>query len=216
MSPSPLPLSPLSQGEGFVFELLELPPSERDAALEKWLGIAGQVSSVPPGDQLIGYHASALAPVVAALIETRADEEDVFVDLGCGLGKVTALARLISGARVRGIELQQELISRAPRLEGVEYFHGDVRDAPLDDGTIFYLYNPFSGDVLAQVLRRLRAVAEKRAITICTLGLSLKEDWLQERAFDHFWLQIFDSKSLPQRVRSHRPDPRLARLANGV
>ena len=214
MSPSPLPLSPLAQGEG-VFELVALPPSERDAAFERQLGIFGETNSISPGDELIGYHASALAPVVAALIETGADEEDLFVDLGCGLGKVTALARLISGARVRGIELQQELISRAPKLAGVEYFHGDVRDAPLDDGTIFYLYNPFSGDVLTQVLSRLREVSTKRAITICTLGLSLKEDWLQERAFEHFWLQIFDSRGHPQRVRSRPTDPRLARLATG-
>lgn len=154
--------------------------------------------------------------MVAALIETGADQEDVFVDLGCGLGKVTALARLISGARVRGIELQQELISRAPKLEGVEYFHGDVRDAPLDDGTIFYLYNPFSGDVLAQVLSRLRSIALKRVITICTLGLSLNEDWLEERAFEHFWLQIFDSRGFPRRMRSRPTDPRLVRLANGT
>jgi SAM-dependent methyltransferase len=195
--------------------LLELPPSERDAAFERRLGIEGDASSLPPGPELIGYHASALAPVVAALIETGADEEDVFIDLGCGLGKVTALARLISGARVRGIELQSQLISRAPKLDGVEYFHGDVRDAPLDDGTIFYLYNPFSGAVLAQVLSRLRAVAQRHAITLCTLGLSLKEDWLQERAFEHFWLQIFDSRGLTHRVRSRPTDPRLARLANG-
>lgn len=199
-----------------IDELLELPPSERDSTLEKRLGIFGPRSSLPPGPDLIGYHASALAPVVAALLETRADEEDVFVDLGCGLGKVTALARLISGARVRGIELQGELISRAPKLEGVEYFHGDVRDAPLDDGTIFYLYNPFGGAVLEQVISRLRAIAEQRAIVVCTLGLALEEEWLQERSFEHFWLQIFDSRGFPQRVRSRPTDPRLARLANGL
>jgi SAM-dependent methyltransferase len=203
------------QGEGVVLQLLELAPSERDAAFEKWLGIAAEAGSLPPGPELIGYHASALAPVVAALIETRADQEDVFIDLGCGMGKVTALARLISGARVRGIELQPELISRAPKLEGVEYFVGDVRDAPLDDGTIFYLYNPFSGAVLSQVLSRLRGVAERHAITICTLGLSLKEDWLEERPLEHFWLQIFDSRGQPQRVRARPTEPRLARLANG-
>jgi SAM-dependent methyltransferase len=198
-----------------VFDLLALPPSERDAALERSLGIDGEVSSSAPGPELIGYHASALAPVVAALLETGADEEDVFVDLGCGLGKVTALARMISGARVRGIEVQEQLISRAPKLDGVEYFLGDVRDAPLDDGTIFYLYNPFSGDVLSQVLRRLRAVAQKRHLVICTLGLSLQEEWLAARPFEHFWLQIFDSLGFPPRVRTRPTDARLARLANG-
>ena len=214
MTPLTPTLSPLAQGEG-VSWLIELAPSERDSAFEAWLGIGGDVNALPPGDDLIGYHASALAPVVAALIEVGADEEDVFIDLGCGLGKVTALARMISGARVRGIELQSELISRAPKLEGVEYFHGDVRDAPLDDGTIFYLYNPFSGDVLTEVLRRLHELSKQRAITICTLGLSLKEDWLQERTLEHFWLQIFDSRGFPQRVRSRPTDPRLARLATG-
>ena len=213
LHPDPLPAR-AGRGSG-VFELLKLAPSERDAAFEKRLGILESHSSLAPGPELIGYHASALAPVVAALIETGADEEDVFVDLGCGLGKVTALARLISGARVKGIELQQDLISRAPKLDGVEYFHGDARDAPLDEGTIFYLYNPFSGSVLAQVLSRLRALARHRHLIICTLGLSLHEDWLQERPFEHFWLQIFDSRGAPPRVRSRPTDPRLSQLANG-
>ena len=31
----------------------------------------------------------------------------------------------------------------------------------------------------------------------------------------HFWLQIFDSRGFPQRVRSRPTDPRLARLATG-
>ena len=200
--------------------LLALRPDERDAELERLLNIAVDVRTSPPGHELIGYHASALAPVAAALLETQTNAEDYFVDLGSGLGKVTALARLFTGARVLGVELQAELIDRAVKLDGVEYFHGDVRDAPLEQGTVFYLYNPFSGAVLDQVLTKLRCVAEHHAIVLCTLGLTLGEHpWLRARPLEHFWLQIFDSHLpgvAPRRVLTHAHDPRLERLANSA
>lgn len=177
-------------------QLAALPPGERDAALERQLGIehSGELST-SPGPELIGYHASGLTPVLTALLEARPDEHDVFVDLGSGLGKVTALARLTTTARVRGIELQERLIARSVKLEGIEYLHGDLRTAPLDDGTIFFLYNPVTGAVLEQLISRLRAVAEHHAIVVCALGVPLRpQPWLRPRTLDHFWLQVFDSE----------------------
>jgi hypothetical protein len=77
----------------------------------------------------------------------------------------------------------------------VRFSVGDVREAPLDDGTVFFLYVPFTGPVLAATLDRLRAVAARRPIVVCTLGLDLDQTpWLTRRDLDAFWLAIYDSR----------------------
>ena len=72
---------------------------------------------------------------------------------------------------------------------------GEARHADLDDGTVFFLYAPFTGPVLAEVMDRLEIVARRRAIVICALGLDLppRARWLRPRPTDAFWLTIYDA-----------------------
>jgi SAM-dependent methyltransferase len=185
-----------------------LPEHARDQAVEELLEL-GAASSAPPGEHLVGHHASGVDAILRMLREAPVREGDVLVDLGSGLGKVVLLASLLTGARARGVEIQPELARRsraaAERLRAagalraeIDIVTGDVRDAPLDDGTVFYLYTPFTGPVLAAVLARLRAVAARRAperIVVCALGLDLDRagPWLVPRPTDAFWLTIYDS-----------------------
>jgi SAM-dependent methyltransferase len=201
--------------------LASLPPGERDAAVEAHLGIAAEPpSSAPPGDHLVGYHASGVAPIVRMLVEVPVVGDDVVVDLGAGLGKVAMLTRLLTGATARGIELQPELVARAREAAtrrglDVGFTCGDARDADLDEGTVFFLYVPFTGPVLAEVLRRLRAVASRRAIVVCCLGLELDREapWLARRPVDSFWLTIYDSVAPEVPPRPTRLQSPLARRA---
>ncbi|HZU82088.1 MAG TPA: methyltransferase domain-containing protein [Polyangiaceae bacterium] len=190
--------------------LASLPPSRRDVAIEERLGIAAHPSDRPPGEHLIGYHASGVAPLVRTVLEVPVVADDVVVDLGAGLGKVVLLVRLLTGASVRGIELQPALVRRARQAAArlavdVAFIEGDAREADLDVGTVFFLYLPFTGPVLSEVLRRLRRVACRHAIVVCSLGLDLHAEapWLSRRAIDSFWLTIYDSISpdVPPRPR---------------
>ncbi|HEY4158910.1 MAG TPA: class I SAM-dependent methyltransferase [Polyangiaceae bacterium] len=188
------------QAREFLARLARLPPSERDAVCEELLGIREQPSVAPPGEHLIGYHASGVAAIVRLLLEVPVVEDDVVIDLGSGLGKVVLLAKLLTGATARGVELQEALAARA-RLAAVScgldvrFVCADARHAPLDDGTVFFLYLPFTGLVLLEVLARLRAVATRHAIVVCTLGLDLAREapWLVRRDVESFWLDIYDS-----------------------
>jgi hypothetical protein len=146
--------------------LAGLAPSERDAAAEEHLGIGPFATpapaSLPPGEHLIGYHASGVAPIVRMLVEVPVTTDDIVIDLGSGLGKVVLLTWLLTGATSRGIELQPALVGRARvaaarRGANVAFTEGDARRADLEDGTVFFLYAPFTGPVLAEVLSRLRA-----------------------------------------------------------
>ncbi|MDB4993832.1 MAG: hypothetical protein JWM74_1264 [Myxococcaceae bacterium] len=181
-----------------------MPEGARDAAVEARLGIAEPASAVhpPPGDHLIGYHASGVTSIVRALHEVPVVPDDVVIDLGAGLGKVVLLARLLTGATARGVELQGALVDRARAAASalgldVAFTHADAREAELDDGTVFFLYLPFTGPVLAAVLERLHAIARRRDIVVCALGVDLDRvaPWLLARKeLDTFWLSIYDTR----------------------
>jgi len=183
--------------------LASVAPSERDAVVEGHLDIDGSASSAAPGADLVGYHASGVASIVRMSIEVPVTEDDVFVDLGSGLGKVVLLTHLLTGATARGIELQSDLVERARRAAArldldVRFVHADVRvvvGAELDDGTVFFLYAPFTGAVLGDVVQRLHTVASRRPIVVCALGVDLERvaSWLVRRDVDAFWLTIYDS-----------------------
>jgi hypothetical protein len=197
-----------------------LPPNSRDRAIERYFGFPGiSPCARPPGEHLIGYHASAVSTVVRLLVELPVTSDDHFVDLGSGLGKVVLLAHLLTGARSRGVELQADLCRQAraaaARLgiaDHATFDHEDARSASLESGTVFFLYSPFDGPVLDSVLERLRAVASRRAIAVAAHGLDLthRASWLSPRSTDAFWLTIYDSEV--QGVRSRLPRrPELSR-----
>jgi hypothetical protein len=204
--------------------LSSLPPSQRDAAVEEDLGIAVSASSFPPGEHLVGYHPSGVAPIVRALLEVPVTVDDVLVDLGAGLGKVVLLTRLLTGATAHGVELQRTLVHRAREAAArlavdVLFSEGDARDADFDHGTVFFLYLPFTGPVLTDVMCRLRAASFRRAIVVCSLGLDIDRDapWLARRPIESFWLTIYDSTTpgVPKRPKRDR-SPMLGQAAEAV
>lgn len=197
-----------ARGSELLAWIASLPPDERDARVEEWLGIRGLPDIVaapgtpPPGADLVGYHASGVDPIVQMVREVPLGDGDVLVDLGSGLGKVVILVHLLTGARARGIELQANLVARAREAAAhvgaeVRFDQGDVREADLREGTVFFLYLPFTGAALGEVLGKLRAVGARRRIVVCTLGLDLARlaPWLAPRPVDAFWLSVYDSVS---------------------
>jgi len=103
-------------------------------------------------------------------------KEDLFYDLGSGLGHVVMLVNACTGARARGIEFEPAYCAVAQRcasdlqLDGIEFVNADVRQVALAEGAIFFMYTPFRGKILQQVLDKLRCRAQSGAITICTYG----------------------------------------------
>lgn len=181
-----------------------LAPEMRDAAVTAWLGVArsagerGELDALAEASDLVGHHASDVDAIRALVATVPIREDDVFVDLGAGSGKVVLLVQLLTGATCIGIELQAKLVAEA-RLAATRlalpatFVQGDVRAAPLGDGNVFFLYAPFTGAVLEAVLARLRAVASVRPIVVATLGLDLRAPWLVPRPIDAFWLAIYEA-----------------------
>lgn len=102
--------------------------------------------------------------------------DDVFVDVGCGKGRVVCCAARRPLRRVVGIENNPEAAraarTNAARLRGrrapVTILEADARTVDYGEATALYLFNPFGAEVLRAVLARLAAslAAEPRALRI--------------------------------------------------
>jgi hypothetical protein len=117
------------------------------------------------------------ARVVFDLVERcgiRAD--DIFIDLGSGLGQVVLLVNLLSGARATGIEIEPAFCEYAREgaaqlgLRDVSFVTADVRTADLSAGSAFFLYTPFKGAIMDEVLGRLRSESLSRPIRVIPYG----------------------------------------------
>jgi SAM-dependent methyltransferase len=180
--------------------LARVPLEDRDAAVEERLRIRDTSSRPPPGKHMVEYQPSGVAAIVRMLIEVPVSVDDVVVDLGSGMGKVAILASLLTGAAARGVEVQPELVAKARAAAEragaarVTFEHGDAREAYIDDGTVFFLYAPFRGPVMAEVLGRLHALAQRKPIVVAALGVDIERTapWLVRRPLDAFWLAIYD------------------------
>jgi len=130
------------------------------------------------------------ARIVLEMVE-KADlrPDDVFYDIGSGLGQVAILVHLLSGVRVKGVEVEPAYCDYARRcanglnLSQVEFANVDAREADYSDGTVFFLYTPCEGRMLERVLERLEDESRKRSIRLhtygpCTLQVS-RQRWLR-------------------------------------
>ncbi len=100
--------------------------------------------------------------------------QDVFVDLGCGKGRVTCMAARTEVGLVVGIEqdpafLQQakQNLSRIPdRKAEVQWHHGLAQDFDFHQSTIVYMFNPFGAETLQKVVDQLEETLHRNPRTI--------------------------------------------------
>jgi len=168
--------------------LLTVPPHDRDAWVDALLGIDELPTDAPdlPRDA-VPYLPCSVDEILAVVREVPISADDELVDLGAGLGRVAILVHLLTRARSHGVELQAPLVRSARAccaalgLDGVTFTHGDAAETVLD-GSVFFLYTPFSGATLTRALARLEEVARRRSIVVCAVGFELPRlAWLPPR-----------------------------------
>lgn len=103
------------------------------------------------------YH---MLRVVSSYIRSN----DVFVDLGCGKGRVLCfVATRCKLRKAIGVELVPELahvarrnLSKLTLVAPVRVVNVDAREADLSEGTVYFMYNPFGQDTLRKILQNLK------------------------------------------------------------
>lgn len=188
-------------GAALLELLTSVPFLDRDAWADELLGIAELPEDLPglPRES-VPYLPCGVEEILAMVREVPLGPDDEFVDLGSGLGRVVILAQLLSGARAAGLELQPSLVegakTRCAELGlSAAFTQADASTAELD-GSVFFLYAPFNGDMLARTLLRLEQVARRRPIVVCTVGLELPGvPWLRARASSCLSLTLYDRRT---------------------
>lgn len=101
---------------------------------------------------------------------------DVFFDIGSGLGQATILVNLLSGSMAKGIEYEPAYYNYAKtcalqlNLSNVEFINQDAHKGDYSQGTVFFMYTPFEGEMLQGMLEILQKEAQKRKIRVFTYG----------------------------------------------
>jgi SAM-dependent methyltransferase len=198
------------RGAALCERLLAVPFDERDAWIDEVLGFERPPADIPDLPQgSVPYLPCGVNEILALVRDVPVRPEDEFVDLGSGLGRVVILVHLLSGARARGVEIQEPLVRSARArsaglgLAGVSFVHANAADTELD-GAVFFFYAPFNGQMLADVLRRVEHVARRRPIVVCAVGLEFRGvPWLKPRQSANVSLALYDSHvpGVPRRSR---------------
>ncbi len=135
-------------------------------------------------------------------------EEDVFLDLGSGMGRIVFQAAMrYPFKRVIGVELSPTLHRiasenidrnrRRLRCRQVRLFLSDVLDYPIpDDVTVVFMANPFTGDIFTAVADRILASFDDRPRPLRIVYFNPVE---------HEWLMATGRFRLVKRVRGLRP-----------
>lgn len=168
--------------------LTNVPEGERDAWLDRVFGLG----ELPPDDPelprgCVPYLPCSVDMLLRMIELAEVQSEDVFVDVGSGLGRATALTHFLTGASAIGIEIQPALVHKARDLaarlnaQRVSVIEGDATKLTrhITNGSVFFLYCPFSGGRLDQVMNDLESIAQTRVIRVCSVDLPLpSRSWL--------------------------------------
>jgi hypothetical protein len=126
--------------------------------------------------EMVPYQPTPARIVLDLATRLRSGAGEVFYDLGSGLGQVCVLVHLLAGVSAVGVEIDPALcvygrrMARRLGLSGVTFVVGDARDVDLTSGTLFFLYTPFTGELLEAVLDRLCRVAARQPIRLGSYG----------------------------------------------
>ena len=134
-------------------------------------------SETKPREPEMVYYQQTPARVIFELAEkAHLTGDDVFYDLGSGLGHVPILVNLLSGAPARGIEFEPAYCDYARacaaglNLSRVEFINADARAADYAAGAVFFMYTPFRGQILHDVLAKLERESQSRRVRLFTYG----------------------------------------------
>ncbi len=118
------------------------------------------------------------AMAVAEKIRGKGFTEEVFVDYGCGKGRALFMAAGLGFKKVVGVELSDSLCriaeknteiyaSKRSSLPLIEVVQSDATQyqAPADT-SVFFFFNPFRGEILAEVLKKTVSSAQKGAVFV--------------------------------------------------
>jgi predicted RNA methylase len=140
----------------------------------------------------IPYH-----PTLAILHSLSLRSSDVFVDIGCGKGRVLCCASRFRIREVIGVEMDKALCDiaeyNAKKVHGrksiIKTFNVSAEDFNYRTGTVYYLFNPFGVSTMSRVLTKMERSlrSQSRKLTIVYVN-SVHESLLSKSG----WLEMYE------------------------
>ena len=118
-------------------------------------------TTVLPSPEMAAYQPTPVRHILDLIAACNFSNDDVLVDLGSGLGHVPLLVSIVTGIHTLGIEVQPSYVASAQgtarelNLRRVSFAAEDARMTDLSNGTVFYMFSPFWGSILTDVLCQL-------------------------------------------------------------
>lgn len=198
----------LHDAVSFRAALLGVPSNARDAWLDLVLGLGEPPADGPELPRgCVPYLPCSVDALLRVIDQAGVHAGDVFVDIGSGLGRAAMFVHLLTGAGAIGVEIQPALalaardlasrldLSRVPCIEG----DAAKLTGRIAVGTVFFLYCPFGGRHLHDVLDHLESIARTRMLRVCCVDLPLPaRDWLTPEPGPFEDLVVYRSTLHPQ------------------
>ena len=169
----------------------------------------------------VAYEPAGWLVLKPVLSQRDVSESDVFLDIGCGKGRVLYMAAKYPFGRVIGVELSYELAEIAKRniekslarlkCKNVEVVNKDALEYVVpDDVTYVFFNNPFEGEVFAGVVDTLLASLKRHPRLLRIIYYAPTEEEALLRAGAR--LVKVAGASWPYRVKPGAPSVRLYAL----
>jgi hypothetical protein len=162
-------------------------------------------AELPRSLDMAPYQPTPVRHILDLIAASDLAHDDILIDLGSGLGHVPLLVSILTGIRTLGVERQPSYVAAAQEcawrlnIQRAQFVATDARRADLSSGTVFYLYTPFTGLILTDVLDRIRMQSIDKPIRICSLGPCTRaladQGWLKPTAVpDAGRIAVFTSR----------------------
>ena len=92
-------------------------------------------------------------------VEASMSSHDRILDIGSGKGRLAVMLHTLTGAQVRGIEIEPSYVTyareRTHNFSGISFETGDATKVEFQDENIICLINPFRGALMENLLTRI-------------------------------------------------------------
>jgi SAM-dependent methyltransferase len=153
------------KGSGLKTRLL----NPRDELCDRWLGIRTSgwrphVGNEHDPDWRVEYVPTAYAVLGRLFRRVGLGPDDVFLDLGAGLGRAVFAAAWAGAGRALGVEIDPLLVRGArdnlarSRLahRRIEFLEQGADGYPQEESTVIFMFNPFGAGTMRAVGRRIQ------------------------------------------------------------
>jgi cyclopropane fatty-acyl-phospholipid synthase-like methyltransferase len=152
------------------------------------------------------YAAMHYVSINRALAALELWPDDVFVDIGCGKGRVLCCAARSRVAKVVGVDLSEEFCEQARqnarRVRGlrapIEVTTGLAEEFDYSECTAFFMFSPFGPDTMRKVLSKIHADRGQRPVRIAYAHPAYPAPFAEQA-----WLERYDFWDHAQRPDKH-------------